>query len=78
MLFQPTECYDVSSMKHETQDANVIRARYSRRPPCSAAKSNTANNVAAGNIFLMIVISFTDIVIFFSSLTAFVDIVLDT
>ena len=73
MLFQPTESYDVARMKHETQDANVVRARYSRRPPCSAAAAstrNTAGNDAAGNIIIKIVILFNDVGIFFSSLTA--------
>jgi len=48
MLFQPAESYDISRMKQETQDTNVVRARYSRRPPRLAA-SNTTNNSEAGN-----------------------------
>lgn len=48
MLFKPAESYDVACMKQEVQDAKVVRARYSRRPPCLAA-SNAANNSEAGN-----------------------------
>jgi len=55
VLFQSAESYDVASMKHEMQDANVVRARHSRRRPCSAAASNKANSGAAGNICLMII-----------------------
>ena len=48
VLFQPAESYDVASMKQEVQDAKIVRARYSRRPPCLAA-SNAANNSEASN-----------------------------
>jgi len=40
-------------MKHDTQDANVVKARCTRRPRCSAKpSSNTANcGMAAGNVY---------------------------
>ena len=43
MLFQPAELYDIANMKHEIQDAKIIKSRCSRRTLCVAA-SNTANN----------------------------------
>lgn len=33
LCVQPPEVYDVNEMKHKTEDNEIIKARYSRRPP---------------------------------------------
>jgi len=33
VCLQPPEVYDVNEMKHKPEDNDVIKARYSRRPP---------------------------------------------
>jgi len=53
LFFQPPESYSVANMKLEVQDSNVVRARYSRRPPCSATSSAAVSD-AAGNAHLVI------------------------